>query len=255
MAKLIFLGTSASIPTKKRDNTSFVFSYRQNKFLIDCPGSIYQKLLKADLGWQGLDKVIITHHHPDHIYGVISLLHCRFLLDKSPLYIFSNQTCIKLIKKTAKLFSLVKRDRPALHYIDVFSKSFFYKTKEVKMKAVRNRHIKDSFGIYIKLPRKNLFYSSDTSFIPSVIKKLMPLDYLIHDCTASSYYFNSHPSLYNMHTSSLQLKNFLEKEKKTKLIPLHFLLLEKGEMKKIKKELESVEKKVIYPEDFSRLKV
>ena len=57
MTKLIFLGTSSSIPTKTRDNTSFVFSQKKLKLLIDCPGSIIQKLIKADIDFRKLQNI------------------------------------------------------------------------------------------------------------------------------------------------------------------------------------------------------
>jgi len=52
MVKIVFLGTAASIATKKRDNTSFVIYVNKRDFmLVDCPGSIVQKLDKINLDY------------------------------------------------------------------------------------------------------------------------------------------------------------------------------------------------------------
>ncbi|RLG27649.1 hypothetical protein DRN98_10610 [Methanosarcinales archaeon] len=118
-----------------------------------------------------------------------------------------------------------------------------------------NSHIKDSFGIKIIQDKKSIVYSSDTSFSQNIIKEAKNCDYLIHDCTASSFYFREHPQLYKMHTSSRQLVEIVQKTKTKKIIPIHFLLLDKNEEKRIRKELKPIKKKLIFPKDFLTLSI
>lgn len=254
MAKIIFLGTASSVPTKKRDNTSFLFIRKKTTFLIDCPGAIVQKLLKVGVDFRKLKNIIITHQHPDHIYGIISLIHTQYCLNDN-LNIFSNIHCIKIIKRLVKIFRLDKKEYPKIKYIDVFKTNFFYCRYGLKMRAIKNKHTKDSLGIKFSFEKKSLFYSSDTSFSLKTLQEAGRLNYLIHDCTASSSYFRKHPSLYKMHTSASSLSQHLKNTPGTKLIPIHFLLLGKAEEKRIKKELDPLKKRLILVRDFQTVRV
>jgi ribonuclease BN (tRNA processing enzyme) len=252
MAKIIFLGTASSIPTKNRDNTSFLFIHKDNFFLIDCPGSITQKLLKADINYKKLKNIIITHQHPDHIYGIISLIHTQCYFNDR-LNIFSNIDVIKIIKKLVVMFKLNKKDYPKINYINVFNKKIFYNKGNLKILAIKNKHIKNSFGLKFIFGKKSVFFTSDTSFSKKLLDSVGKVDYIISDCTASSIFFKKYPSLYKMHTDSNTLANYMKDKKDTKLIPIHFLLLDSTELKRIKNELKILNKNLIIPKDFQNI--
>lgn len=266
MAKIIFLGTASSIPTSTRDNTSFLFIHKKDTLLIDCPGSVVQKLLKAGVDFKRLKNVIITHEHPDHIYGIIHLIHTQNYL-KHTLNIFGNIHTIKIIKRLVMMFHFNKRTYPRINYIDVFKRhlvssrkhlsadaaGFFYRRGDLKLMAFRNRHICDSWGLRFHFGKKSLVYTSDTRFSPKILQLAETAGYLIHDCTASSSYFKRHPSLYTMHTDAKTLTEHFQGQAKTKLIPIHFLLLREGEEERIRKELKPLGRKVIFVKDFQAI--
>tara|TARA_B100000315_G_C14537511_1_gene569202 strand:- start:919 stop:1686 length:768 start_codon:yes stop_codon:yes gene_type:complete len=253
MAKITFLGTSSSIPTKTRDNTSFLFEYKKDIFLIDCPGSLRQKFLKLGVPYKKVNRIIITHQHLDHIYGIISFIHSQGYLNTGTITIYSNPDCIRLVKKLINLFNLTRPQFPKIRYRNAFKSSLFFKKPGLTLKAIRNKHIKDSFGVKFVFGSKSLFYSSDTSFSAKTLKEAGNFNYLIHDCTASSSYFKRYPLLYRMHTNAGELSKFLEDKPKIKLIPIHFLLLEKNEEKKIQAEFKAFKKQVIFAKDFEKL--
>ena len=160
-----------------------------------------------------------------------------------------NKDFLKIIKKLVKIFELDKKYYPKISYINALKKSTCYRQGNLRLRAIKNDHIKDSFGIKFEFEKKALFYTSDTSFSSKMLKKAERLDYLIHDCTASSSYFKKHPTLYKMHTNAKDLAKYLKLKPKIKTIPVHFLLLRKGEEKRIRKELKAI-KNVIFVKDF-----
>ncbi|RKY28950.1 MAG: hypothetical protein DRP61_00405 [Candidatus Omnitrophota bacterium] len=251
--KIIFLGTASSISTKERDNTSLLICEPKNRelILIDCPGSLVSKLKRLNLNYTKLNKIVITHHHPDHIYGLVSLIHSQYKLNKK-LTIFSSNFSIRIIKKLLGLFNLTSKNYPRTSFIDVFSRKYFFKNLDLKISAFKNKHCPGSFGINIIYKNKNIIYSSDTALTKNVEKLIDKNTYLIHDCTASSRFFKKYPLLYNLHTEAKQLKELAFRTKPKLLIPIHFLLLRKGEFKNIKEDLKEV-KNVFFPEDFSSL--
>jgi len=229
MLKILFLGTAASIPTKERDNTSLLlYTKKEDPLLIDCPGSIVQKLKRLKLDHTKLTKVIITHHHPDHIYGIVSLLHCQFKTTKK-ITILSSPKSIAILKRLVRLFGLTGKDYPRIRFVDLLRRKKVTLSKGMTIRAFRNKHCRDSFGVSLGYKDAHIVYSSDTAPAEKIASFVNKKTCLIHDCTASSSFFRKYPRMYRMHTESSQLKRIAERLKPRLLIPLHFLLLQKGE--------------------------
>ncbi len=70
MAQVILLGTGAALSNAVRENTYLVVQGDTSAVLVDCAGSPTQRLLRADIPLDRLDHLILTHHHPDHLYGL-----------------------------------------------------------------------------------------------------------------------------------------------------------------------------------------
>jgi ribonuclease Z len=72
--KIHFLGTSAQIPTAKRNHSAILLSYKEENILIDCGEGTQRQFRKAQLNPCKITKVLITHIHGDHIFGLPGLL-------------------------------------------------------------------------------------------------------------------------------------------------------------------------------------
>ncbi len=70
MFELIFLGTSASAPSIRRNLSATMVLHKEYRFLIDCGEGTQRQLLKSGLGFKRLEKVLLTHGHLDHILGL-----------------------------------------------------------------------------------------------------------------------------------------------------------------------------------------
>ena len=74
MFEVIFLGTSASSPSIHRGLSSQIIMYRQYRFLLDCGEGTQRQLLRSGVGFKGLNRILLTHSHLDHILGLAGLL-------------------------------------------------------------------------------------------------------------------------------------------------------------------------------------
>lgn len=74
MFELIFLGTSSSAPSANRGLSAHMVLYRQHRFLLDCGEGTQRQILKSGMGFKRLNKILLTHSHLDHIYGLGGLL-------------------------------------------------------------------------------------------------------------------------------------------------------------------------------------
>ena len=90
MSEIIFLGTGGAAATPERDNTSLLLRQEEELVLVDCPGSVTRKIRSLDLDPRALRALMITHVHPDHIYGLPSLVH-SLMTDSMVIRVFAEQ--------------------------------------------------------------------------------------------------------------------------------------------------------------------
>ncbi len=71
---LTFLGTGSMVPTPKRNHPGFLLRYKGENILIDCGEGTQTQLRKAKLNPCKITKILITHWHGDHTFGLPGLL-------------------------------------------------------------------------------------------------------------------------------------------------------------------------------------
>lgn len=74
MFEIVFLGTSASAPSARRNLPAQVISHDEHRFLVDCGEGTQRQILQAGIGFKRLNRILITHGHLDHILGLAGLL-------------------------------------------------------------------------------------------------------------------------------------------------------------------------------------
>lgn len=74
--EIIFLGTSAGVPTKARNVSAVAIRKRDAKewYLVDCGEGTQHQVMRTPLSLNRLQAILITHIHGDHCYGLPGLL-------------------------------------------------------------------------------------------------------------------------------------------------------------------------------------
>lgn len=72
--KITFLGTSGSLPTKKRSQPSIHLQYDDNSILWDCGEGTQRQIMKTNISPFKIDSIYITHLHADHLIGLAGLI-------------------------------------------------------------------------------------------------------------------------------------------------------------------------------------
>jgi ribonuclease Z len=107
-----FFGTSGAVPTHDRDNTALAVYTTDHIVLVDCSGSPYQRILHAGLDPSKVAALVVTHAHPDHIFGLPSLAHNLGLAGRrAPLDIYGLAETMKYVEGLMELFPLEKKMR------------------------------------------------------------------------------------------------------------------------------------------------
>ena len=256
MIELCFLGTGGSVATENRDNTSFLLKQEENLFLVDCPGGVFQKIKRFNLDPRNIATILITHIHPDHVYGLPSLVH-SLMLDEGHIRLYGSEESVRLCCDLLDLFQLRdKKIKTRIEFVTLEAGESFELESSVLGTSFKVPHSPSSlaFHFHFKKEKKDLVYSGDTPCDPSLFQYAGGKDYLIHDCSAPSRVFKEYPSLKAMHTHSLQLGQHAQESGIACLIPCHFF----GELDFSLQEIESEIRKnytgkLIIPEDFERI--
>ncbi len=100
MIRVVFLGTSGSVPTRERGLPSLYIEFRGNRLLFDCGEGTQRQMRIAGLPFMKIDKIFITHFHADHCLGLGGLIQTLDLFKRQKkLEIYGPQGTEEVIKK------------------------------------------------------------------------------------------------------------------------------------------------------------
>lgn len=77
--RVTFLGTGSAMPTGERHQTGLLVEDDDRRLLIDCGSGVIHRLARTGAGYEGVDTVLLTHHHLDHVADLMPLLKARWL--------------------------------------------------------------------------------------------------------------------------------------------------------------------------------
>jgi len=80
--RVVFLGTSASVPTLRRNLPSVAVLRRAELFMFDCGEGAQRQLMRTGLGLGRKTMVLISHMHGDHILGLPGLLQTMAMMGR-----------------------------------------------------------------------------------------------------------------------------------------------------------------------------
>jgi len=106
--ELIFLGTSAGVPTRARNVTSLLLNLqhptRAGLWMFDCGEGTQHQMLRSPFHPGKLDKIFITHLHGDHLFGLPGLLCSRSMAGNvQPLEIYGPKGIREYVETALRL--------------------------------------------------------------------------------------------------------------------------------------------------------
>ncbi len=258
MVELIFLGTGGAVGTAERDNTSLALSPGGGPVvLLDCPGAVIPKLRRAGLDPLKIAAILVTHVHPDHIYGLPSLIHGLFL-DEGRIRLYGSKETVEFCAGLLDLFRLrAERIKMRVDLVPLDPGATFELPGPTRVEAFAVKHSSASLGYHLSWNGgRRLVFPGDTPPDPAVVERARGADFLVHDCSAPERFFVRYPVLRTMHTSSLELGRLAQEAGAACLLPCHFFGEVDYPMSEVESEIrEGYTGRLVMPSDLTRVEI
>ena len=135
--KLTFLGTGGMIPTQYRNHPGFFISYGNEGILVDCGEGTQVQFRKAGLNINKITKILLTHRHGDHTFGLPGLFRTLAMLGyKKKLTIYGPKGIKKTIDGIFQAFG--DTTEYEIEVKEVMGK--FFETKDFYLEAEKMVH-------------------------------------------------------------------------------------------------------------------
>jgi ribonuclease Z len=222
VATLTFLGSAGAVPAIGHDNTYLALEGDSSTLLIDCAGSPLQKLQLAGLDPAQLGYVLLTHRHPDHIYGFPILMLGLWLLGcQTPLQVLGEAEGLQSAQTLLGAFHPEEEWQgfcpPLYREIDLHQESVALDLPDLLLTIAPTRHLVPSMAVKLldKATGCTVVYSSDTAPCDALLRLARGADVLIHEAAGTEY----------GHSSAAQAGSMAQRAGVGKLFLIHYPVL------------------------------
>lgn len=151
--KVTFLGTSAQIPSPRRNHTAILLTYNQENILVDCGEGTQVQFRKAKINPGKITKILITHIHGDHTFGLPGLLNTlSFSEYKKTLHLYGPKGFRDFMKEFLNLFKIEKKFKVEIH--EITNPGLFFENQEFELHAEKMQHGIPTNAYFFKLKDK-----------------------------------------------------------------------------------------------------
>jgi ribonuclease Z len=174
------------VPSGSRDTTAVVIRAGGTTCLVDVGGSPVQKLRRIGIDPVRLSAVVVTHTHPDHVYGLPALVQCLLILGRTaPLPIYCRVEHTDLVRRLLDLFGL-SDEGLSVPVVPVEPREGVrvLETSDLVLTASPNAHGRmPNLAVRADAGSRSLVYSSDTRPCAEVEALARGATVLIHEAT------------------------------------------------------------------------
>ncbi|NLF88635.1 ribonuclease Z [Candidatus Bathyarchaeota archaeon] len=156
--RIVFLGTSGSVPTMKRSLPCVVVQCPKEQWMFDCGENVQHQMMGAKVSFHRKMKIFISHLHGDHVLGLPGLLQTMALMErKEPLQVYGPIGIKKFLECTAE--TLHFGVNYPLEIIEITGEGPIIEQGEYHLAAVKSNHAVESYCFaFTEHPRPGRFY-------------------------------------------------------------------------------------------------
>ena len=175
--RLSFLGTGSAMPTGDRVQAGYLIEDEDRTLLVDAGSGVLHRLPDTQPGYEGVDTVLLTHHHLDHVADLLPLMKARWLAGEEHLTVVGPAGTETLVADLLSVHEYMQ-DRLDLEVRDVEPGAFEVAGFDVE--AMETIHSMRCLAYRIE---DRVTLSGDTEAFEALIDFAAEGEYLVHDCS------------------------------------------------------------------------
>ncbi|MFB6073934.1 MAG: MBL fold metallo-hydrolase [Haloarculaceae archaeon] len=178
--RLTFLGTGSAMPTGSRFQSGLLLADGEDRLLVDSGSGVLHSLARTETGYEGVDTVLLTHHHLDHVSDLLPLLKARWLAGEESLTVAGPPGTTALVADLLSVHDYLQ-DRVDLQLRDLDGD---FELAGFEGDRTETRHSMQCFAY--RLTREGaptVAVSGDTEAFPELIEFADGAAVLVHDCS------------------------------------------------------------------------
>jgi ribonuclease Z len=207
------------VPSASRDTTALLIRAGASLCLVDVGGSPIQKLRRLSVDPVDLSAVVVTHTHPDHVYGLPALVQgLQILKRRAPLPVYCRVEHVGLVRQLLDLFQLGKPGELEVPVLAVEPRQGVrvLDTPECAVTAAPNAHgPMPNLAVRVDAGDRSVVYSSDTRPCPAVAELARDATVLVHEAT----FARPNPSQY--HSTAREAGDIARQARVRRLVLAH----------------------------------
>jgi ribonuclease Z len=145
--QLIFLGTSAMVPTKERNHSAILLRYQNEGILFDCGEGTQRQLRMEGIRPTAITKIVLSHWDGDHVLGLPGLIQTLAMSEEDKHLTIWGPVCTK--ERFKHLFKAFEFHNHISLDIREFEEGSFYDSQELGIVARALEHKVVSYGFEI----------------------------------------------------------------------------------------------------------
>ena len=178
-----FLGTGSAMPTGERFQTGLLLE-GEEPLLVDCGSGVLHGLARTDVGYEGVDTLLLTHHHLDHVSDIPALMKARWLAGEESLTIYGPAGTEELIEGMLDTHEYMQ-DRLDLDIHELDPADGPFEVAGFDVTAMETRHSMHCLAYrFERGPRSPPFvFSGDSEAFTELVEFADGAAVLVHDCS------------------------------------------------------------------------
>jgi ribonuclease BN (tRNA processing enzyme) len=181
--RVTFLGTGSAMPTGERYQTGLLLEDPDggaDPLLIDCGSGALHGLASTDVGYEGADTVLVTHHHLDHVSDLMVLLKARWLAGETEMEIVGPEGTEDLVRALLSVHDYME-GRFQFTFREVAPGEFSVAGYDVE--AIETIHSMYCLAYRFETDDAVFTFSGDTEAFEDVMDLAEGSAVLAHDCS------------------------------------------------------------------------
>jgi ribonuclease BN (tRNA processing enzyme) len=194
--ELTFLGTGAAMPTGERFQTGLLLEDGPRRLLVDCGSGVLHRLARTEVGYEGIDTLLLTHHHLDHVSDLLALLKAKWLAGDESLTIAGPPGTEELVTGLLDVHEYMQ-DRLDLRFRELDTDDE-YTIAGFDIEAMETRHSMQCFAYRFTPAGETgpvFAFSGDSEAFTDLVEFADGAAVFVHDCSfPDSVDVSNHPT-------------------------------------------------------------